>query len=375
MKIAVNTRFLLHNKLEGIGWFTFHTLKRITEAHPEVEFHFLFDRPYHPSFIFGKNVQGHVIYPQARRPILWKIWYDYTVKAKLKQLKPDLFLSPDGFISQAAPCPQLAVIHDLNFEYHPEFVPGWALKYYKKNFRLAAQKATRVATVSEYSKQDIAQLYQIEAEKIDVLYNGVNDFFYPLELAHQERVRKKISGGSKYFVFVGALNPRKNVVGMLKSFELFKKQKSSDIKLVIVGEKMYWNEEMEACFQAMEYKDEVIFVGRKQGEELNEILASSIALWFVSHFEGFGIPLIEAFKAGTAAIASTKTSLPEIGANAALYAEPNDYNAIAQHMLSLASDEVLRQNLISLGMKRAHDFTWEKSAERLWESMLKTMKP
>ncbi len=365
---------MLHNKLEGIGWFTYHTLKRITEAHPEVQFHFLFDRAFDPSFIFGSNVQGHVLHPQARRPILWKIWYDFSIKRFLIKYKPDLFLSPDGFICTGASCPQVAVIHDLNFEHHPEFVPQWALAYYKKYFRLAAQKATRVATVSEYSKGDIAQLYQIDARKIDVVYNGVNDFFYPLGLQQQEDVRKRISGGSRYFVFVGALNPRKNAVGMLKSFEWFRKQKSSDIKLVVVGEKMYWNADMEACFQAMEYKDEVIFVGRKQGKELNEILASSIALWFVSHFEGFGIPVIEAFKAGTAVIASTKTSLPEVGAEAALYAEPDDVEDIASKMELLACNPALRLELIEKGKTRAQDFTWEKSAESLWQSMMKAVK-
>jgi glycosyltransferase involved in cell wall biosynthesis len=248
------------------------------------------------------------------------------------------------------------------------------LAYYKKYFRLAAQQATRVATVSEYSKGDIAQLYQIDARKIDVVYNGVNDFFHPLGLDQQQAIRAKISRGAEYFAFVGALNPRKNIVGMLQSFDQFKKNKASEVKLVIVGEKMYWSAEMENCFQAMEYKHEVIFVGRKQGQELNEILASSIALWFVSHFEGFGIPLIEAFKAGTAAIASTKTSLPEVGAEAALYAEPDDVEDIAAKMELLACNPALRLELIEKGRTRAQDFTWEKSAERLWESMMKALK-
>jgi hypothetical protein len=155
MKIAVNTRLLLKNKLEGIGWFTFETLKRITEQHPEHEFYFIFDRKYDDSFIFSKNVKPIIIPPQARHPFLFFLWFEFSIPYILKRLKADVFLSPDGYLSLSSKTKQVAVIHDLNFEHNPNDVPFLVRKYFKFFFHRWAKKATRIVTVSEYSKKDI----------------------------------------------------------------------------------------------------------------------------------------------------------------------------------------------------------------------------
>jgi hypothetical protein len=165
LKIAVNTRLLLHNKLEGIGWFTYEIFKRMAENHPEHTFYFLFDRAYHPSFVFSKNVIPVVVSPQARHPLLYKIWFDISLKRALKKIKPDVFISPDGYLSLTTDVPQINVIHDLNFEHYPNAMPAPSLKYYKKYFPLFAKKAKHIVTVSEYSKQDIVTTYTIDARK------------------------------------------------------------------------------------------------------------------------------------------------------------------------------------------------------------------
>ena len=133
MKIAVNARFLLKGKLEGIGWFTHEVLKRVVQNHPEHEFIFIFDRPYHEDFIYGKNVTPIVVPPPARHPILWYIWFEWSVKLVLKKHKPDLFISTDGFLSLSTKVPQLLVIHDLAFEHFPEHLP-FKFRYYLRKF-------------------------------------------------------------------------------------------------------------------------------------------------------------------------------------------------------------------------------------------------
>ena len=152
MKIAVNTRFLIKNKLEGIGWFTYESLKRITRQHPEHEFVFLFDRPYAEEFIFSDNVTGRVLFPPARHPLLWYWWFEYSVTAALKQIKPDIFLSTDGYLSLACQVPQVIVMHDLAFEHFPDHVNALTARYYRHFTPKFAKKANRIATVSEYSK-------------------------------------------------------------------------------------------------------------------------------------------------------------------------------------------------------------------------------
>ena len=139
MRIAVNTRFLLKSKLEGFGWFTFETLKRMTMNHPEHEFIFFFDRPYDDKFIFSDNITPVVLPPMARHPILFKIWFNKSVTWALKKYKADVFFSPDGYLSLKTDIPQIGVIHDLNFEHFPNDIPPTPRKYLLKYFPLLRQ--------------------------------------------------------------------------------------------------------------------------------------------------------------------------------------------------------------------------------------------
>src|SRR3954467_10167424 len=130
-RIAVNTRMLIKEKMEGIGYFTLETMSRITRDHPEVEFIFLFDRPYDPSFIFSKNIIPVSVFPPARHPFLWYLWYEQALPPVLKKYKPDLFIGTDGYVSLNSKTPALSVIHDINFEHYPHDVPLWNRLFYR----------------------------------------------------------------------------------------------------------------------------------------------------------------------------------------------------------------------------------------------------
>ena len=177
MKIAVNTRLLLKDRLEGIGWVAYETLRRMVKDHPEVEFYFIFDRQPDPMFLFGDNVKPIVLFPQARHPFLFIWFFEFSVKKALKQIQPDLFFSPDGYLSLRSDVSQVAQFHDLNFEHFPKDMPKIHLWHYKTFFPKFARKAKRIVTVSEFSKQDIVDCYGIDPKKIDVAYNGVNEKF------------------------------------------------------------------------------------------------------------------------------------------------------------------------------------------------------
>ena len=130
MIIAVNTRLLLPEKLEGIGWFTRETLSRITNDHPEHQFLFIFDRPYADEFIFSGNITPIVLSPPTRHPILWFIWFELQIPRILRKYKADLFFSPDGYLSLNTRVRQLAAIHDINFAHRPKDLPWLKAKYY-----------------------------------------------------------------------------------------------------------------------------------------------------------------------------------------------------------------------------------------------------
>jgi glycosyltransferase involved in cell wall biosynthesis len=373
MEIVVNTRLLLKNKLEGIGWFTFETLKRITISHPEHHFVFLFDRDFDEDFIFADNVTPLILAPQARHPFLFYWWFEFSVANFLNKFKPDLFLSPDGYMSLRANCKQLAVIHDICFEHYPKDVSYLVRKYYHYFFPKFARKASRIATVSEFSKSDIIKTYHINESKIDVVFNGCNELYTPIAKALQEQTRKQFSQDCDYFLFVGALHPRKNITRLFQAFDKFKSASATNVKLVIVGEKYYWTKEIKHTYLNMQYKDDVVFTGRLSPEDLKNILGSALAMTYVPYFEGFGIPIVEAMNCDTPVITSNVTSMPEVAADAALLVDPFSVDSIANAMLYIYKDEDMRNTLIERGRKRKLNFSWDKTAAALWRSIEKTI--
>lgn len=371
MNIAVNTRLLIENKLEGIGWFTFETLKRIVARHPEHTFFFIFDRPYNKKFLFSDNIIPIVIGPQARHPFLFYLWFEFSIPKILKKIKADIFVSPDGYASLRSKIPNLLVIHDLNFEHYPKDLPWIITKYYKYFFPRFARKAARIATVSTFSKNDIQQCYTIPADKIDVIYNGVNENFHPINANKIAQVKKQYSLDCDYFIYIGALLPRKNLKNLFLAYDHFRKENQKNIKLLIVGARKWWTKEIEVVFTSLEYKNDIIFTGRLNSQELSNVLGSSIALTYVSYFEGFGIPLLEAFQCDIPVITSNVTSMPEVAGNAALLVNPFDPASIAEAMQQISSDCELRKDLIMKARNRRQDFSWDRTADLLWQSIEK----
>jgi glycosyltransferase involved in cell wall biosynthesis len=373
LKIAVNTRFLLKDKLEGIGWFTFEVFKRIVQKHPEHEFIFLFDRPYLNDFVFGHNVKPVIVFPPARHYYLWYCWFELFVPLILKKEKVDLFVSPDGFLSLNTKIPTTLVIHDLAFEHRPHDVDKLSLKWYKKYTPRYVHKAKRIATVSEYSKLDMIHKYKVDANKIDVVYNGCHQSFEPISEHRKQETRKVYGGGKDYFIFVGAIQPRKNLINLFKAFDAFKAGDDKGIKLIIVGRKAWHIEETFHAYENMQFKDQVVFTGRVSTVELKNLLGSALALTYIPFFEGFGIPIIEAQSCGTPVITSTTTSMPEASGGGALLVEPTSIKEIVNAMNRIVSDEKLRQELIEKGGSNARRFSWDKTADKLWETMMKSV--
>lgn len=368
MRIAVNTRLLLAGKLEGIGWFAHETLSRITTAHPEHEFLFLFDRPFDRSFLYAPNVRGVVMGPPTRHPLLYRLWFGHLLHRRLKTLEADAFISPDGFLSLRSNVPTLAVVHDLNFEHHPEDLPRAYSAYYRKYFPLFARHAERIATVSEFSRRDIATRYDIPTAHIDVVHNGINEAFRPLDDAERRAARNAFTGGHHYFISVGSLHPRKNIARLLLAFDQLLTAHPSELRLVVVGERFWWDERLRDAWERVYHKDRVIFTGRLQQDRLCRAMGGALALVFTSYFEGFGIPVAEAMRCGVPVVAAESTCLPEVAGDAALYCDPFSVTDIARAMREMYDDGVLRERLSEAGIKRAKRYTWDRTAEGLWAS-------
>jgi glycosyltransferase involved in cell wall biosynthesis len=364
---------MLHNKMDGIGWFTYETTRRMVANHPEVEFHFLFDRPFDKKFVFASNVKAHYLGPPARHSILQKIWNNISVPILLRKIKPDIYLSPDAQGSLRTSIKQIIVIHDLNFEHYPTDIPGHYYRYMHSYSPKFARKAKRIVTVSEFSKQDIASLYHVDPSKIDVAWNGVNEDFHPLDNAEQQKVRDKLTDGLPYFIVVGSIHPRKNLHRLLPAFDLFKKKTGSLSKLLVVGNAFYLSKEIKTALDTMHFKSDVIFTGRMNAQELNDAVASSIANVYISYFEGFGIPILEGFKCGVPVIGANTSSIPEVAGEAALLVDPFNVEEISRALDQIENDPSLRSALVQKGYERVKMFSWDHTAKVLWDSILKTI--
>lgn len=373
MRVAVNTRFLISGKMEGFGWYTYEIVKRLVENHPEHEFIFFFDRAYDSKFIFGTNVTPIVLKPQARHPILFKIWFDISVRKALKKYKVDLFFSPDGYLCLKTNVPQVGVIHDINFEHNPEDIPKGARNYLRTNFPRFAKKASQILTVSEYSKKDICSTYSIPEDKVTAVWNGASEVFQPISEEQKRTLENDYAEGNPYLLFVGALHPRKNIQRLILAFEQMKKQNPQNpYKLIIVGEELF-SKLNETVKIPEEIKADIRFTGHLKLEELALLMGGATVFTFVPYFEGFGIPLVEAMRCGTPILAGNKTSLPEVAGDAALYCNPFDVDDISTKLIEICGNQELRNTLKLKGLERSKLFSWDLAAEKVWKVLEATI--
>jgi glycosyltransferase involved in cell wall biosynthesis len=372
MVIAVNTRFLL-SELEGVGYFIKEVFGRIARQHPEHQFVFLFDRPVPADLHFPENVSTMVLQPAARHPILWKYWYDVKVALALKKTKADVFVSPDGFLSLSTRVPQCVVIHDLGFLHQPDAYRRSHREFFKRYTPKFLAKAASVATVSVFSKEDILSRYPISRDKIGVVYSAAKESFQPVPAEEQDKIREKYTDGKPYFIYAGAIHPRKNLVNLLKAFSLFKKRQLSNWKLVLAGRLAWKNDEFLQLLKSYKYRDDVVLTGYVEEAELQKLVGAAYALVYPSLFEGFGVPVLEGMRSGVPVLTSQATAMEEIGGDAAIYFDPNDPVSIGDQLMRIYKDEDLRSKLIEKGQSVAQAFSWQRTADLMWDCILRAV--
>ncbi len=374
MKIAVNCWILRNKKIDGIGNFTIETLKILIADHPEIEFQILCDKNFIEDYFDYPNAKKYHIFPPYRHPLLYLFYMELVVGYFLKKHKPDLFLSMEGFLCLSTKCRQLPIIYDLNFEHQPQDLPFRNRIYFRTFYPRFARKASRIATISEYSKSDIGETYKIALNKIDNVSCGVKENFYPLNDDLKQATRIKYSEGKEYFFFIGSMHPRKNIVRLLQAFEVFKKKTDASLKLVLAGNIFWGDETVQSVLSKMTSKHDIVFTGRVSDDELVHLLGSAFALTFVPTFEGFGLPIVEAFQSEVPVICSNTTSMPEVAGNAALLVDPLNVEDIAKKMDLLWNNQLLKVQLIERGRLQKNLFTWKRTSELLYESIQKCIK-
>ena len=386
MHIAVTTRFLLPgNQLEGLGRYTFETLSHLVRQHPECTFHFLFDRPFDPRYVLGPNVIPHVLLPPARHPLLMLAWYEGAVAWWLRRHRPAALLSPEAFTVLGTRVPRVLVVHDLAYLHRPHDVAGLMRRYYAHFMPRFVRAAAQLVAVSEATRLDVAAQFGVPAAGIRVAYNAPAAHFRPQPPARQVAVRAQFSQGQPYFLFVGALQPRKNLENLLTAFGLFNAAGAAEnparaaVQLLIVGREAWRAGPIFEAYQALPpaVQSAVHFTGRVSEADLAGLYAAALATVYVPFFEGFGLPVVEAQASGCPVITSNLSSLPEVagGAGAALLCDPHRPPAIAEALTRLSQDAPLRARLQAAGLANAARFSWARSAEVLWQAVQAALPP
>jgi glycosyltransferase involved in cell wall biosynthesis len=373
MKIAINCWVLRNKQLDGIGYFTVNTISRVIKNHPEVEFLILCDKNFTENYFNFPNAAKHPVFPALRHPLLY-VWYmECILPLFLKKHQPSLLVSMEGFLSLVSGIPQMPVIYDINFEHQPQDLKFQNRLYFRFFFKRFVRKATRIATISNYSKQDIAAFYKVSPDKIDNVSCGINGNFNRLSEDEIAATRLKFSAGTPYFFFVGSMHPRKNIKRLIEAYTLFRQQTTCTYKLLLAGA-IWWSKSLiEEAYNSSPFKDDIIFTGRLSEADLKKVLGSAFALSFVPIFEGFGLPIVEAMQSGIPVLCSNTTSMPEVAGNAAVLIDPFNVEDIAAGMEKLYADDGLRQRLVQLGNLQKEKFTWNNTAELFWECIVKCL--
>ncbi len=266
-----------------------------------------------------------------------------------------------------------AYIHDVLFKTHPQFYTRteriylWPLKY-------SACFAHRLCTVSATEKKRMADIGYGDEKRIDVVYHGVDEMFMPKELhdsAALQGVAAKYALPDSFILYVGRLNVRKNILNLLKALPLLK---NCDIPLVVVGGYDWKMTNVDNLLAELGIAHRVIFTGPVYGDDLPCIYALATVQYFVSYAESFGLPALEGMASGVPVVVSNRTCLPEICADAALYAEPDSPEEIAERVDLLLNDDHVWRQQRERGLIRASNFTWQKSAEHLLKSAYRTVR-
>ena len=262
---------------------------------------------------------------------------------------------------------EIPVIHDLTHLHFPQFVSSRNLRYLRMTIPRVLKRAARVVTVSDAMRREIVDAYRLNPEDVTVVPNGCESprFGNPASTTREDLPET-------YLLFVGTLEPRKNLMGLLEACDLLRARRGSIPPLVVVGGAGWRTEGFEAVLAPRIQAGEVRMLGYVPDDDLPAIYQKALALVFPSHYEGFGLPVLEAMAAGCPVVASARGGIPEVAGEAALLTDPQP-ETLADAMAKIIQDERLRERLSELGRARAQSFTWEKSGAALKEAILQAV--
>jgi len=349
----------------GIGRYTYEIANRLTSENFTCRYFYGF---------YSKNLVYSA--PESRANILKKYITKYPLLKKIAREimlsssrlfapKFDVYWQPnfiplDGVKSKRV----VTSVHDFSFILHRDFHPSERIEYFDRYFLKNISRSDTIITGSKFTKSEILKRLEFSPKDVRVIHHGVDhDVFFV-----RKSIESDVSLPNKYILSVGSIEPRKNLMGLLKAYDILPFDIKNQFKLVLVGFQGWKNSEIMELIAAN--RDNIIYLGFISDEELARVYNQASCFVYPSLYEGFGLPPLEAMACGTPVVVSRAASLPEVCGEAALYCNPNDPADIAHQIKRLLTDNNLWQSMRQAGLTQAQKYTWEASAKAHMEVLL-----
>jgi glycosyltransferase involved in cell wall biosynthesis len=307
-----------------------------------------------------------------------RLWTHARLSAELALHPPDVLFVPAHVLPLGAPLRRrtrtVVTIHDMGYLHFPEAHTPMHRRYLRLSTLWSARAADRVIAISRATRDDLVRHAGVQPDKVTVIYHGLSERFRPIaDPAIVGAARARYGIGERYFLYLGTLQPRKNLERLIEAFAEVLKRLSvetlerSTLQLVIAGKRGWLTEAIERRAAQLGLAGQVFFTGYVPDEDVPALLSGALAFAFPSLYEGFGMPVLEAMACGAPVLAANTSSLPEVAGDAALLVAPTDTAAIAAALMRLADEPVLRDELRKRGLARAAEFTWDRCAAETLE--------
>jgi glycosyltransferase involved in cell wall biosynthesis len=357
------------NKKErtGVEWYTFHLIQNLKEVIPASERVILYS---------ANPLQDDL----KQLPSNWKSgvlkwppkfgWNTFRLSWEMWRRKPDVLFVPGNRLPRIVGSNTVTTVHDIG----PDRIPGkYEAKVRKKISRatkVAGKKATKIITVSEFTKRELMEKYKIAEGRITAIPLAADSKRYrQLEDKEQQQVLAKHRLSRNYLFHIGRLETKKNISALIRAFDTFKKRRGvgDPFQLVLAGSPGYGFGTIKKYIDGSEFKDQIRLLGRVDENDVPALMNAATLYLFPSWYEGFGIPALETMSCGTAMIASDIGALHEVAGNAALFVSPKEPERWTKAIQELISNGTKRDDLVAKGLERAKQFSWNKTAEQTWK--------
>jgi len=344
----------------GINAYAYYLLRNLGQV----------DSTYHYSVFLSERrfsserLDLHYTRWPTHRPAVRILWEQVAQPIAMFRAGVDL-LHAMAFVGPLlAACPFVVTIYDLSFLHYPEVFRPWNRWYLSRFTAISAHRAERVIAISHHTKSDIVKMLKVSPDRVDVVYCGVDEIFHPIPPTEVAQFRHKRVLPDRFILYLGTLEPRKNVTRLIRAYQRWRKAEPGVPRLVIAGGKGWYYDQIFAEVEGLGLIGEVLFPGYVPQQELPYWYNAADLFVYPSRFEGFGLPVLEAMACGTPVVTTLAASLPEVAGDAALLVSPDDETQLAEAMHRALSDQSLRQEMIARGQAQAAKFSWVNTARQ-----------